>query len=145
MAAPFGGKPVLVTGGAGYIGSHTVVEMISAGITPVVLDNLVNSKAGECAVAHTHTRAHTHTHTHTHACADNLCLSATHSCFLCTRPYISHHHPACHQHCCLSLIFSVAKCCAAPRGIAFIAIGTVRSRSVHRSPPQQLSQPPTCE
>jgi UDP-glucose 4-epimerase len=56
---------VLVTGGAGYIGSHTVVEMISAGITPVVLDNLVNSKAGECAVAHTHTRAHTRTHTHT--------------------------------------------------------------------------------
>ena len=46
MAALFGGKPVLVTGGAGYIGTHTVVEMIAAGLTPVVLDNLINAKAG---------------------------------------------------------------------------------------------------
>ena len=51
-SAPFGGKPVLVTGGAGYIGSHTVVEMISAGITPVVLDNLINAKAGEHTLPH---------------------------------------------------------------------------------------------
>eukprot|EP00039_Didymoeca_costata_P019358 m.337215 g.337215 ORF g.337215 m.337215 type:complete len:348 (+) comp18077_c0_seq1:91-1134(+) len=36
-------KPVLVTGGAGYIGSHTLVEMIEDGIIPVVLDNYVNS------------------------------------------------------------------------------------------------------
>jgi len=34
---------VLVTGGAGYIGSHTCVELIEAGHTPVVLDNLCNS------------------------------------------------------------------------------------------------------
>ena len=34
---------VLVTGGAGYIGSHTCVELISAGYEPVVLDNLSNS------------------------------------------------------------------------------------------------------
>eukprot|EP00036_Acanthoecidae_sp_10tr_P009325 CAMPEP_0182925978 /NCGR_PEP_ID=MMETSP0105_2-20130417/10761_1 /TAXON_ID=81532 ORGANISM="Acanthoeca-like sp., Strain 10tr" /NCGR_SAMPLE_ID=MMETSP0105_2 /ASSEMBLY_ACC=CAM_ASM_000205 /LENGTH=345 /DNA_ID=CAMNT_0025063849 /DNA_START=44 /DNA_END=1081 /DNA_ORIENTATION=+ len=47
--ALFDGKPVLVTGGAGYIGSHTVVEMVSAGIKPVILDNLVNAK--EAAIA----------------------------------------------------------------------------------------------
>jgi len=34
---------VLVTGGAGYIGSHTLIELISAGYTPVVLDNFCNS------------------------------------------------------------------------------------------------------
>ena len=32
---------VLVTGGAGYIGSHTVKALINAGHNPVVLDNLV--------------------------------------------------------------------------------------------------------
>ena len=35
---------VLVTGGAGYIGSHTVVELIQAGETPIIVDNLSNSK-----------------------------------------------------------------------------------------------------
>lgn len=35
---------VLVTGGAGYIGSHTCVEMLAAGMEPVVVDNLCNSK-----------------------------------------------------------------------------------------------------
>ncbi|WP_394169192.1 UDP-glucose 4-epimerase GalE [Saccharospirillum alexandrii] len=34
---------VLVTGGAGYIGSHTCIELIKAGHTVLVLDNLVNS------------------------------------------------------------------------------------------------------
>lgn len=34
---------ILVTGGAGYIGSHTVVKLIEAGHTPVIIDNLVNS------------------------------------------------------------------------------------------------------
>ncbi|QIW16394.1 UDP-glucose 4-epimerase GalE [Pasteurellaceae bacterium RH1A] len=34
---------ILVTGGAGYIGSHTVVELVSAGREVVVLDNLSNS------------------------------------------------------------------------------------------------------
>ncbi|MGN1314373.1 MAG: SDR family NAD(P)-dependent oxidoreductase, partial [Lachnospiraceae bacterium] len=34
---------VLVTGGAGYIGSHTVVELQQAGYDVVVLDNLSNS------------------------------------------------------------------------------------------------------
>ncbi|MFU2134668.1 UDP-glucose 4-epimerase GalE [Gallibacterium anatis] len=36
---------VLVTGGAGYIGSHTVVELLNANREVVVLDNLSNSSA----------------------------------------------------------------------------------------------------
>ena len=35
---------VLVTGGAGFIGSHTVVALIEAGHEPVVIDNLSNSQ-----------------------------------------------------------------------------------------------------
>ncbi|MDQ7050423.1 MAG: UDP-glucose 4-epimerase GalE [Enterobacterales bacterium] len=36
-------KKILVTGGAGYIGSHTCVALIEAGFEVVVVDNLVNS------------------------------------------------------------------------------------------------------
>ena len=36
---------VLVTGGAGYIGSHTVVELIQAGHNPIIADDLSNAKA----------------------------------------------------------------------------------------------------
>lgn len=36
-------KTILVTGGMGFIGSHTVVELIQKGYTPVVIDNLSNS------------------------------------------------------------------------------------------------------
>jgi len=36
---------VLVTGGAGYIGSHTVVELITAGHHPILVDDLSNAKA----------------------------------------------------------------------------------------------------
>ena len=36
-------KNILVTGGAGYIGSHTCVELLEAGFTPIILDNLCNS------------------------------------------------------------------------------------------------------
>jgi len=36
-------KKILVTGGAGFIGSHTVVELYEAGFEPVILDNLSNS------------------------------------------------------------------------------------------------------
>ncbi|MBU1241355.1 UDP-glucose 4-epimerase GalE [Myxococcota bacterium] len=34
---------VLVTGGAGYIGSHTLVELLSNGVRPIVIDNFENS------------------------------------------------------------------------------------------------------
>ena len=34
---------VIVTGGAGYIGSHVVVKMCEAGYTPVIIDNYYNS------------------------------------------------------------------------------------------------------
>ena len=34
---------VLVTGGAGYIGSHTCVELMQAGHEVVIFDNLCNS------------------------------------------------------------------------------------------------------
>ena len=37
-------KTVLVTGGIGYIGSHTVVELLNKGYEVVVIDNLSNSK-----------------------------------------------------------------------------------------------------
>ncbi len=36
---------ILVTGGAGYIGSHTCVELINAGHDVVIIDNLSNSKS----------------------------------------------------------------------------------------------------
>ncbi|NLI54001.1 MAG: UDP-glucose 4-epimerase GalE [Clostridiales bacterium] len=35
---------ILVTGGAGYIGSHTVLELLAAGYDVVIADNFVNSK-----------------------------------------------------------------------------------------------------
>ena len=35
---------ILVTGGTGYIGSHTVIELISNGYDVVIVDNLCNSK-----------------------------------------------------------------------------------------------------
>ena len=38
-------EKILVTGGAGYIGSHTVVELQNAGYEVVIVDNLSNSKA----------------------------------------------------------------------------------------------------
>jgi len=34
---------ILVTGGAGYIGSHTCIELIKSGYEVVVIDNLCNS------------------------------------------------------------------------------------------------------
>lgn len=36
-------KKILVTGGAGYIGAHTVVELMAAGYDPVVIDNFARS------------------------------------------------------------------------------------------------------
>ena len=37
-------KTILVTGGAGYIGSHTCVELLLADYQLVIVDNLENSK-----------------------------------------------------------------------------------------------------
>jgi len=37
-------KKILVTGGAGFIGSHTVVELFNAGYEPVLIDNFSNSQ-----------------------------------------------------------------------------------------------------
>jgi len=34
---------VLLTGGSGYIGSHTYLALHAAGLTPVILDNFSNS------------------------------------------------------------------------------------------------------
>jgi UDP-glucose 4-epimerase len=36
-------KKILVTGGAGYIGSHTVIELYKAGYMPIIVDNLCNT------------------------------------------------------------------------------------------------------
>jgi UDP-glucose 4-epimerase len=38
-------KKILVTGGTGYIGSHTTVELIEQGFEVIIIDNLYNSKA----------------------------------------------------------------------------------------------------
>ena len=35
---------ILVTGGTGFIGSHTVVELLNAGYDVVIADNLCNSR-----------------------------------------------------------------------------------------------------
>ncbi|SFG63805.1 UDP-glucose 4-epimerase GalE [Pontibacter chinhatensis] len=40
---------ILVTGGAGYIGSHTVVELVEAGYEPVIIDNFSNSEESALA------------------------------------------------------------------------------------------------
>ena len=37
-------KKILVTGGAGYIGSHTVVQLLQANFEVIIVDNLCNSK-----------------------------------------------------------------------------------------------------
>lgn len=41
-----GKQTVLISGGAGYIGSHTAVELINAGYDVVIIDNLSNSEEG---------------------------------------------------------------------------------------------------
>ena len=38
-------QTILVTGGTGYIGSHTTVELIQSGYEVVIVDNLSNSQA----------------------------------------------------------------------------------------------------
>ena len=39
-------KKYLVTGGAGFIGSHTVLELLNSGYTLTVIDNFANSIPG---------------------------------------------------------------------------------------------------
>ncbi len=46
------GQTVLVTGGAGYIGSHACITLMEAGHTVIVLDNLSNSSAVSLARLH---------------------------------------------------------------------------------------------
>ena len=38
-------KKIVVTGGTGYIGSHTTVELINDGFEVIIIDNLYNSEA----------------------------------------------------------------------------------------------------
>ena len=45
LAAPYNNLSILVTGGAGFIGSHTCVELLSLGYRVVVVDNVSNSSA----------------------------------------------------------------------------------------------------
>lgn len=40
-----GGLTVLVTGGGGYVGSHTVVQLLNNNYSVIVIDNLVNCYA----------------------------------------------------------------------------------------------------
>ena len=37
-------ETILVTGGAGFIGSHTVVELLESGYSVIIVDNFSNSK-----------------------------------------------------------------------------------------------------
>lgn len=39
-------RTVLVAGGAGYIGSHTVIELVNNGYDVIVVDNFSNSTPG---------------------------------------------------------------------------------------------------
>lgn len=43
LAAPHSGLTILVTGGAGFIGSHTCVELLDKGYNVVIVDDLSNS------------------------------------------------------------------------------------------------------
>jgi UDP-glucose 4-epimerase len=46
-------RSILVTGGLGYIGSHTVVELIQAGYEPIIVDNLSNTEREVLYAIHT--------------------------------------------------------------------------------------------
>lgn len=48
MSSASNGKTVLVTGGAGYIGSHCVVTLQEAGYEVIALDNFANSVDDGC-------------------------------------------------------------------------------------------------
>lgn len=42
-------KKILITGGAGYIGSHTAVALVNAGFEPIIIDNFSNSEKSALA------------------------------------------------------------------------------------------------
>lgn len=44
MASTGNSPKILVTGGAGFIGSHTVVSLVNAGFEPIIIDNFSNSE-----------------------------------------------------------------------------------------------------
>lgn len=41
------GKIVLLTGGAGYIGTHCITSLVKAGYRPIIADNMYNATSGE--------------------------------------------------------------------------------------------------
>ncbi len=41
------GKTILVTGGGGYIGSHTILQLLNEGFDVIALDNYVNCRKGK--------------------------------------------------------------------------------------------------
>jgi UDP-glucose 4-epimerase len=43
-------RHILVTGGTGYIGSHTVVLLVEAGWNVTIVDNLSNSKCARIVI-----------------------------------------------------------------------------------------------
>ena len=63
---------ILVTGGAGYIGSHTVVELYQAGYQPIIVDDFSNSQ--ESALAGIEAILGTTVPTHRVNCADEAAL-----------------------------------------------------------------------
>ena len=65
---------ILITGGAGYIGSHTVVEVVNAGFGVVIVDNLCNSSEG--IIFHENHRLHNGTY----IIASSTCMHKSTSC-----------------------------------------------------------------
>lgn len=46
------GKVILLTGGAGYIGTHCIISLVEAGYKPIIADNMCNATSGT-ALVHT--------------------------------------------------------------------------------------------
>ena len=54
------GKTILLTGGAGYVGSHCVIELLKDDYNVIVIDNFVNSIKGKsfCQYLNLHYRVY---------------------------------------------------------------------------------------
>ena len=63
---------VLVTGGAGYIGSHTVVELQQAGHEAIILDDLSNARADPDSIESFHYVQYCIAHGYVHTKYTNL-------------------------------------------------------------------------